>query len=86
MKPHLVSEIRKGIRDILVRRSPQVAALGYIPDGRITEEIMSVLLKYIPVEHGNRGEPESELVMVEKAEWERLRSESCRNICSDRDA
>ena len=72
VKPHLVSEIRKGIRDILVRRSPQVAALGYIPDGRITEEIMGVLLKYIPVEHGNRGEPESELVMVEKAEWERL--------------
>ena len=74
MKPHLVSEIRKGIRDILVRRSPQVAALGYIPDGRITEEIMGVLLKYILVEHGNRGEPESELVMVEKAEWERLKA------------
>lgn len=33
---------------------------------------MGVLLKYIPVEHGNRGEPESELVMVGKAEWERL--------------
>lgn len=33
MKPHLVSEIHKDIRDILVRRSPQVAALGYIPDG-----------------------------------------------------
>ena len=86
MKPHLVSEIRKDIRDILVRRSPQVAALGYIPDGRITEEIMSVLLKYIPVEHGNRGEPESALVMVEKVEWERLEAESCRNICSDREA
>ena len=74
MKPHLVSEIRKGIRDILVRRSPQVAALGYIPDGRITEEIMGVLLKYIPAEHVNRGEPESELVVVEKSEWERLKA------------
>ena len=74
MKPHPVSEIRKGIRDILVHRSPQVAALGYIPDGRITEEIMGVLLKHIPVEHGNRGEPESELVMVEKSEWERLKA------------
>jgi len=41
-------------------------------DGRITEEIMGVLLKYIPVEHGNRGEPESELVVVEKSELERL--------------
>ncbi len=49
--------------------------LGY-EDGRIT----------CPVEHGNRGEPESELVMVEKSEWDRLRSESCRNICSDREA
>ena len=81
MKPHLVSEIRKGIRDILVKWHPTART-----DGRITEEIMAVLLKYIPVEHGNRGEPESELVMVEKAEWERLRSESCRNICSDREA
>ena len=35
---------------------------------------MGVLLKHIPVEHGNRGEPESELVMVEKAEWERLKA------------
>lgn len=74
MKPHLVSEIRKGIRDVLVRRGPQIATLGYIPDGRITEEIMEHLLKYIPVEHGNRGLPESELVVVEKAEWERLKA------------
>lgn len=67
MKPHLVSEIRKGIRDTLVKWHPTART-----DGRITEEIMGILLRYIPVEHGNRGQPESELVMVERAEWERL--------------
>ena len=67
MKPHLVSEIRKGIRDTLVKWHPTART-----DGRITEEIMVILLRYITVEHGNRGEPESELVMVEKLEWERL--------------
>jgi hypothetical protein len=65
----LVPEIRNGIRDVLVKWHPTART-----DGRITEEIMSILLRYIPVEHFNRGNPESELVLVEKAEWERLKA------------
>lgn len=68
MKPHLVSEIRKGIRDTIVKWHPTART-----DGRITEEIMGILLRYIPVEHGNRGEAVSDLVMVERAELERLK-------------
>jgi len=68
MKPHLVSEIRKGIRDTIVKWHPTART-----DGRITEEIMAILLRYIPVEHGNRGTAISDLVMVERVEWERLK-------------
>ena len=42
-------------------------------DGRITEEIMAILLRYITVEHGNRGTAISDLVMVERGEWERMK-------------
>jgi hypothetical protein len=68
MKPHRVSEIRKGIRDTIVKWHPTART-----DGRITEEIMAILLRYIPVEHGNRGTAISDLVMVERGEWERMK-------------
>ena len=68
MKPHLGSALRNGLRDTLVKWHPTART-----DGRITEEIMAILLRYIPVEHGNRGTAISDLVMVERGEWERMK-------------
>lgn len=70
MKPHTMSEIRQGIRAALER-------WGGVPDvfpvAQGTEAVMGVLLKYIPVEHFNRGEAESDLVLVERKELWALR-------------
>ena len=69
MKPHTMSEIRKGIRDAL----DKWAGNGFNP-AQGTEAVMGVLLQHIPVEHFNRGAPESDLVLVERKELEALRS------------
>ena len=74
MKPHEVSEIRKEIRESMARWRPHAAATGAFPESRITEDIMGILVKRIPVEHCNREPAESNLIMVEKAEWERLKA------------
>jgi hypothetical protein len=71
MKPHTMSEIRQGIRAALEK-------WGGVPDvfpvSQGTEAVMGVLLKYIPVEHFNRGDAESDLILVERKELEALRA------------
>ena len=69
MKPHTMSEIRKGIRDALNKWG---VAHDVFNPAQGTEAVMGVLLKYIPVEHFNRGEPASDLVLVEREELEAL--------------
>lgn len=70
MKPHTMSEIRQGIRAALEKWG---GCPDLFPPAQGTEAVMGVLLKFIPVEHFNRGDAESDLVLVERKELEALR-------------